>query len=161
MLMDAVFDPRNFVNEVIWKRSAAHSDGAQGATHYGRTHDALLFYQKAQRHTWATQYVDFDEEYVRTHYRYVDPDTGRRYRKGDLTAAKPGGDTLYEWTGHDGRSVTPYKGRFWAYSRENMEQFEREGRLVYTKTGMPEYKRYLDEQPGQALQDHWADIPPI
>ena len=26
---------------------------------------------------------------------------------------------------------------------------------------MPEYKRYLDEMPGVALQDLWTDIPPI
>src|SRR5919201_6256416 len=34
VLLDAVFDPRNFVNEVIWKRSTAHNDRAQGAKHY-------------------------------------------------------------------------------------------------------------------------------
>jgi DNA modification methylase len=42
-----------------------------------------------------------------------------------------------------------------------MEEFEREGRLVYTKSGMPEYKRYLDEMPGVSLQDVWTDIEPI
>jgi hypothetical protein len=42
-----------------------------------------------------------------------------------------------------------------------MEQFEREGRLVYTKTGMPNYKRYLDEMPGVPLQDFWDDLPPV
>jgi hypothetical protein len=41
-----------------------------------------------------------------------------------------------------------------------MEQFEREGRLVYTKSGMPQYKRYLDEMPGIPLQDLWVDIKP-
>jgi hypothetical protein len=41
-----------------------------------------------------------------------------------------------------------------------MEQFEREGRLIYTGTGMPRYKRYLDEMPGVSLQDLWTDIPP-
>jgi SAM-dependent methyltransferase len=42
-----------------------------------------------------------------------------------------------------------------------MEAFERAGRLVYTSTGMPEYKRYLDEMPGVPLQDVWTDIDPI
>jgi SAM-dependent methyltransferase len=89
-------------------------------------------------------------------YRYVEAGTGRRYRLGDLTAAKAGGDTLYEWKGK-----LPYKGRYWAFSKENMEAFERAGRLVYTSTGMPEYKRYLDEMPGVPLQDVWTDIDPI
>jgi site-specific DNA-methyltransferase (adenine-specific) len=73
-----------------------------------------------------------------------------------MTASRPGGDTLYEWNG-----VRPYKGRYWAYSRAKMEQFEREGRLVYTKTGMPEYKRYLDEMPGRSAQSLWDDISPL
>ena len=42
-----------------------------------------------------------------------------------------------------------------------MEEFAIQGRLVYTKNGMPEYKRYLDEMPGQPVQDIWDDIPPI
>jgi site-specific DNA-methyltransferase (adenine-specific) len=75
---------------------------------------------------------------------------------GDLTAAKPGGDTSYTWKG-----VRPYKGRYWAYSKAKMEQFEKEGRLIYVKTGMPCYKRYLDEMPGVPLQDIWTDLNPI
>jgi len=75
-------------------------------------------------------------------------ETGRRYRLDNLTAAKPGGDTSYEWKGRK-----PYKGRYWAYSKEKMEQFEKEGRLYYPKgNGTPSYKRYLDEMPGVALQ---------
>ena len=42
-----------------------------------------------------------------------------------------------------------------------MEEFEAQGRLIYTKSGMPEYKRYLDEMPGVALQDLWTDVDPI
>lgn len=56
---------------------------------------------------------------------------------------------------------TPYAGRYWAYSKEKMEEFEQQGRLVYTRTGMPEYKRYLNEMPGVGLQDIWTDIDPI
>jgi site-specific DNA-methyltransferase (adenine-specific) len=33
-----------------------------------------------------------------------------------------------------------------------------EGRIEFRKTGMPVYKRYLDEQPGVPLQDIWADL---
>src|SRR5258708_31180026 len=41
-----------------------------------------------------------------------------------------------------------------------MEQFEREGRLIYSRSGIPQYKRYLDEMPGVTLQDLWSDITP-
>lgn len=161
VVLDAIFDPRNFRNEIIWKRSSAHSDTTQGALHLGRTHDSILFYSKGKAPLRNNVTVPFSEEYIASHYRHVELGTGRRYRLGDLTAAKPGGDTLYAWAGPDGKTVKPYRGRYWAYTKEKMAEFERQGRLVYTKSGMPEYKRYLDEMPGQPLQDIWDDIDPI
>ncbi len=160
LILDAIFDPRRFLNEIVWKRSSAHSDTTQGAVRLGRTHDVLLFYSKGERPTRNPVVVPHSETYIASHYSNVEKETGRRFRKGDLTAAKPGGDTSYEWIGPDGRAMRPYPGRYWAYSRAKMEKFEAEGRLVYTKTGMPEYKRYLDEMPGTAVQDIWDDIPP-
>jgi DNA modification methylase len=156
VMLDQIFAENSFQNEVVWKRQAAHCDARQGATHFGRIHDVILLYTSGPKATFHTKYMPYDQEYIETHYRYVEEGTGRRYRKGDLTANKPGGDTEYEWKG-----VRPYTGRYWAYSKEKMEEFERQGRLVYTRTGMPEYKRYLDEMPGRPLQDVWDDIPPL
>ena len=74
----------------------------------------------------------------------------------NLTAAKGGGDTSYDFHG-----TKPYKGRYWAYSRENMEKFLQEGRLYFPKGGgTPSYKRYLDEMPGVPMQNSWDDIKP-
>lgn len=42
LILDAVFGPENFVNEIIWKRSSAHSDSKQGSAHYGRISDTIL-----------------------------------------------------------------------------------------------------------------------
>lgn len=157
ILMDKVFEYSNLVNEIVWKRSAAHGDTKQGAKHFGRIHDVLLVYAKSQDYTWNMQYVPYDKEYIENFYNLVD-ESGRHYQATDLTAAKPGGDTKYEWKG-----AKPSEGRYWAYSKENMEEFEKEGRLIYPKKkgGMPRYKRYLDEMPGMPLQDIWMDIPPI
>ncbi len=156
MMLDAIFGIANFKTEIIWKRSTAHSDTKQGRKQHGRIHDVIFFYTKTNQWTWNPVYTAYDKEYIDTFYRFIEEGTGRRYRMGDLTAAKPGGDTLYEWKG-----VKPYKGRYWAYSKANMEQFENEGRLIYTNTGMPCYKRYLDEMPGITLQDIWSDLNPI
>lgn len=156
IILDTIFDPRNFRSEIIWKRSSAHSDTKQGRKLHGHIHDVIYFYTKTDNWTWNSLYTDYDPEYIEDFYRHIEESTGRRYRLSDLTAAKPGGDTSYEWKG-----VKPYKGRYWAYSKENMEQFDREGRLYYSKTGMPAYKRYLDEMPGVPLQDVWTDIRPI
>ena len=156
IMMDAIFGPENFINEIVWKRSTAHSDSKQGSRHFGRIHDIVLFYVKSDEYKWYQPYVPYDESYTESFYNHVEPETGRRFQLDNLTAAKPGGDTLYEWHG-----VRPYKGRYWAYSKEKMEEFERMGRLFYTKSGMPRYKRYLDEMPGVSVQDIWTDISPI
>ncbi len=42
-----------------------------------------------------------------------------------------------------------------------MQALHDAGRLIYTKSGIPEYKRYLDESEGVALQSVWADINPV
>jgi len=52
VILDAVFDVRNFINEVIWKRSTAHSDRAQGSKHFGRLHDSILAYGKSAAYAW-------------------------------------------------------------------------------------------------------------
>ena len=183
LLMDAVFGSANFRTEIIWKRTSAHSDTKQGRKQHGRIHDVLLFYTKTDDWNWNPVYTEYDSEYVEDFYRFVEPGTERRYQKGDLTAAKPGGDTSYEWRvkrqvdtewladlddewgrpipGWEYKGVTPYQGRYWAYSKEGMRGFALAGRLVYSRNGMPRYKRYLDEMPGVPLQDLWGDIRPI
>jgi hypothetical protein len=88
-------------------------------------------------------------------YNKID-DSGRRFKASDLSAAKPGGNTSYLWKGNP-----PPTGRFWAYSLENMEQFEREGRIYYSKSGKPYLKQYLDEMPGISPDDIWTDFPGI
>ena len=186
MLMDAIFGAGNFRSELIWKRSSAHSDSKQGRRQHGRIHDVLFFYtKKGDEWTWNDIYTPYAESYTGRDYKLIEEGTGRRFRRGDLTAARPGGDTEYEWRvkkkagvkerwvadlddeylspkkGWEYTGVPPYSGRYWAYSRENMRQFAEEGRLRHTFRGMPEYKRYLDEMPGIPLQDIWADISPI
>lgn len=155
VMSDGIFGRENFVNEIIWKRQTAHSDWKQGAKHFGRLHDTILFYVKTPDYTWNQQYRPYSKEYVDRFYRHIEPGTGRRYQLGDLTgpggAAK--GNPRYEFMG-----VT----RYWRYSEENMQQLLEEGRIVQTKPGaVPRYKRYLDEMKGVALQDSWEDIRPV
>jgi len=151
ILLDAVFGPDHFVNEIVWKRSDAHSDAKQGATHMGRIHDSILFYSKGDTATFNAIYLPLPESTVQNWYRNVEPETGRRYNKADVTgpggAAK--GNPHYEWKG-----VT----RYWRYSREKMAELDARGKLVYSKSGMPYEKRYLDESKGVPVQDWWGDI---
>ena len=152
MLMDAIFEPGNFRNEITWKRSHAHSDSRQGSRHFGRVTDTILFYAMSRNATWNVQFVPYDQEYIDRDYRRQDPD-GRRYRISDLSgpggAAK--GNPRYEVLGVMG---------YWRYSKSKMEDLIRQGRVIQTRPGaVPQYKRYLDEMPGVPLQNLWADLP--
>jgi site-specific DNA-methyltransferase (adenine-specific) len=42
IILDTVFSPSNFQNEIVWKRTSAHSDTKQGnVLHMGRIHEAV------------------------------------------------------------------------------------------------------------------------
>jgi DNA modification methylase len=155
LVMDQIFGPTNFRNEIIWKRSSAHSDIGQGAKHMGRLHDIVLFYSKTDDFTCNMQFLEYDENYVDSFYRYVEPKTGRRYTLDNLVApgAEAKGNPYYEFLG---------VSRYWRYSQKRMQELYEQGRIVQTKPGaVPRYKRYLDEMPGVPLQDIWDDILPI
>ena len=152
LILDEVFGKNNFINEIIWKRTSAHSNAKQGAKDFGKQHDTIFYLKKGDKPIWNQQYVPYEKEYVDQNYRMTDAN-GRRFQPVDLTAAKPGGDTSYEWNGYKLES-----GRYWAYSKDNMEKFEQENRLYYTKSGLPRLKYFLEEMPGVSAQDLWTDI---
>ena len=148
ILMDAVFGPVYFRNEIVWKRTSAHSDSGT----CGNTHDVLLLYTKGDKFVWNRQFQTYDQAYVESHYRYSDS-KGRRYRTDNLTAiGLRGGGYEYEWHGVK---------KIWRLPKERMAELEKQGRIRYTRTGTAEYIRYLDEMPGVPLQDLWTDIAPI
>ena len=153
LLLDSIFEPRNFRAEIVWKRSDAHNDAKQGGKRYGRIHDVLFYYSKNSEFTWNQFYTPLPQETIDSWYRHIEEGSGRRYNMADLTAAKPGGDTSYEWNG-----VKPASGRYWAYSKEKMLEMETNGLIAYSKSGRPYMKRYLDESRGVPLQDLWTDI---
>ena len=155
LVLDQIFGPANFRNEIVWKRTTSHGDWKQGAKHFGRVHDHLLFYSKTSNPTWNPQFIPFSFDQIAQQYYKVD-ENGRSYRLVTPTAKKPGGDTSYEWKG-----VRPPKGRFWAYTREKMKEMDKKGLLYYSSTGQPYIRYYLDERPGVAAQSIWTDVPPI
>ena len=180
LVLDAVFGAENFVNEIVWKRSDAHNDAKQGSTHFGRVHDVIFFYTKSKDVTWNTQHLPLPTKTADSWYRNID-DEGRRFNKADLTAAKAGGNVSYGWpvkrkvgesswqadlyeehkspkSGWMYAQPEPPTGRYWAYSVDNMRKMNLEGRLVYSSSGRPYMKRYLDESKGVSVQDWWDDI---
>jgi site-specific DNA-methyltransferase (adenine-specific) len=155
IMLDQIFGENQFINEIIWKRTSAHSDAKQGSKHLGRVHDSIFLYAKTEEYSFTHLYKPYDEEYVKSTYKHTDPETGRSYRLDNLIG--PGGASKgnphYEFLG-----VTKY----WRYSKERMQELYNQGRIIQTKPGrVPQYKRYLDEGKGVSLGTVWDDIFPI
>jgi DNA modification methylase len=153
-VLDQVLGSDRYINEIVWKRTHAHSDQKQGRKAYGNISDTILYYSASEQYTFNTQFTPYSQEYIDKYFRYRDPD-GRRYWLDNLTGPGGGarGNPYYEVMG---------VSRYWRFSRERMKQLIAEGRVVQSKPGnVPQFKRYLDEMPGIPLQNIWTDIPPI
>jgi adenine-specific DNA-methyltransferase len=157
IVLDDIFGKDNFINEIIWKRADAHNDPHR----YGVIDDRLLFYGKSSSYTW-NEDVENSElpESTRLNWYnnkevadcdiinrvgiHIPKGTMRYYNKADISAPAHGSPANQdEWHG-----VRPPSGRMWAYSLDIREQLERENRVVFSRTGRPYEKRYLDESKG-------------
>src|SRR5262249_42554149 len=138
-------------NEIIWKRQNAKG---QAFTRFATNHDVILRYSKGDSWTWNPQYTPHDPDYLEKFYKYVEPNTGRRYRLGDLTNPNKNRPNLtYEFLG-----VT----RVWRWTKERMQKAYEDGLVIQNKPGaVPAFKRYLDEQEGNPVDDVWTDVLPI
>ena len=170
-LMDAIFGQENFRNEIVWKRTSAHSD----AQRFARVSDRLLFYALPNA-TWNTQYLPLSEGYVSRDYRHTDK--RGRYRVGDLTG--PGlsaGESGKPWNGYDPGT----SGRCWSVPKTGgyakwiedhlipgytqiksvharLDSLSVAGLIDWTRDGYPRLKRYLEASKGEAVSDFIGDI---
>ncbi len=148
LAMDEVFGPGRFTNEIVWKRSLPHNDPKR----FGAIHDTLLYYRKADNFIFNQQYTGLSDEYKESHYSSVDED-GRRFQLTSLAATGPGPSRRF-----GDKELAPPKGNHWRYSQDRIDDLLAQGRIVFTSTGNPRFKRYMDEMKGPALQSLWDDV---
>jgi site-specific DNA-methyltransferase (adenine-specific) len=157
VMLDVVFGARNFMNEIAWKRYAAHSL-SQGR--YDRISDRILFYCKDSRltRTFDPPTEALSEEEINERFPHVEPETGRRFQHVSLEQSSnksSAGETRII----QGRTVVSEIG--WRWSQETFDQRLKENPyLIYwTSTGRPRYKIYADEYKGKPVGDIWTDVP--
>lgn len=150
LVLDSIFGGEHFRNEIIWQRTAPKG---HAFTRYPSTHDTLLYYAKGSSPSWDALYLPHKEELLQSHYNNVEEGTGRRYTLDNCMNPNPNRPNLtYEWHGHV---------RVWRWTRQKMQELHDQGRLIYTRSGLPRFKRYLDEMKGTPVTSIWIDIPPI
>lgn len=171
IVLDAIFDPRNFRNEIIWRRTGAHGP----LRTFGPIHDTLLFYTKSNDYPFSIVLRPYMRGHVES--RYTKDEEGRlKFTSGGNVLTGAGatkGESGQPWRGFDPSA----KNRHWAVpgflTEARSDDFKKLGVLdrleTLYKEGLIEIKegtewptpvRYLDPQhAGQPLQDIWAFQP--
>jgi adenine-specific DNA-methyltransferase len=150
VILDEIMQPENFLNSISWERTrVAHSDGKQ----FGRTHDVILFYRKTADFSFSTQYAEYEESYKKR-FNLVDSD-GRSYRLVPIDGPGAGPARIF-----DGKLIAPPKGRCFP-SQKTVDQWIAEGIILYTGTGTPVRKGFIENSKGKVVPDFWNDITPL
>jgi len=170
VLMDAVFRPENFRNEIIWRRTGAH--GPRRC--FGPIHDTLLFYSKSSSYFFEVVRRPYMRGHVAGRYA-ADATGGLKFISGGnvLTGAgTTGGQSGMLWRGFDPSK----KNRHWAIpgflAKQMPPEFAKLGVLAKLEslyeaglveirkgTEWPTPVRYLGDNDGSPMQDLWAYQP--
>ncbi|MEU2981027.1 DNA methyltransferase [Streptomyces hirsutus] len=153
MIMDAIFGPKNFRNEIVWKRTAVKGDAK---VRYGRNHDIILFYSKSAKLSFLAQATPHSDEY-KARFKFDDHDGRGPYQDAPLDSPNPRPNLTFTYKGVE----PPTNG--WRVSTEEMKRLDEENRLIFPKKdgGRIRRKLYLAEQPGVPMGDVWTDISPL
>jgi site-specific DNA-methyltransferase (adenine-specific) len=126
LLLDGVFGPDRYRNEITWKRTTTHSDSKT----WSRVADTILFYTKGREFIWNTPRDPHGEEYLATKYRHDDLNGRGIYRLDNMTSPNPRPNMMYEWLGFP----SPQMG--WRYQTDTMQRLHDEGRIWYPTNPM-------------------------
>jgi site-specific DNA-methyltransferase (adenine-specific) len=151
IILDNIFSPKNFRNEIIWERSQPKG---HATTRFSRAHDTIFYYSKSEKGVFFPQFTEHDPGYLEKFYRHVEPETGRRYTLDNLSNPnKERPNLTYEFPPGSGTV------RVWRWTQERMMKAWEAGRVVIPEEGgVARYKRYLDEMSGTLIKDIWYDI---
>ena len=151
VLMDEIFGPSNFRNWITRKKCNPKNYTRKT---YGNVSDYILFYSKTDDYVWHRPLITWTDEHAAREYTYVEPGTGRRYKKVPIHA--PGvrnGETGKKW-----RGMTPPPGKHWQYLPRTLDEMDARGEIYWSPTGNPRRKIYLDQSGGIPVQDIWMEF---
>ena len=155
IMLDAVSGAGKFTNEIIWKRTSAHSNVSRS---YGDVTDTILFFRKAEKATWNKVYRSSSDSELQKAFPNIDPD-GRRWRSENLRNPGPRPNLHYVYVASNGIAYELHPNG-WTVEKKRMEHYDREGRLHFPNKmgGRLRKNQFADEFMGTKLQNLWDDI---
>ena len=165
VILDAVFGPKNFKAEIIWKRATSTQKGSQHAAKKpGRNHDVILMYVKNTRMAkFKSPKRSLTEDEADKKFNKKDPD-GRRWMDDSTHIWRTPGmgnrpNLCYTWRGFKNRHPSG-----WRLSRKRQEEEYQKGNFEIKKShdGKDKLIRkvYEENYQGANIGDLWDDIAP-
>lgn len=165
ILLDGIFGPQNFKNEIVWRRSNAHNKLSK---QFGPIHDIILYYTKSSEMVFHPGRTPYTSGYVESEFRFEDQ--RGRFRLNEIMG--PGtrtGDSGKPWNGYNPTE----RGRHWAIpssvkeflpdfpsdcaTLSQLDYLLEKDVIVLSRSGRPKYKQYIG--PGIQYQDIWSFQP--
>ena len=124
VVLDAVFGPAQFRNDIAWRRATAHNDPSR----FGRILDTILFYGKTSKMYWAGHEIATPKTEDQLRSAYPAEDERGRFRASDLTGPlhgmQKGSPSTLPWRKYDvyaaGRCWSaPLTGQYAKYIDDN------------------------------------------
>ncbi|UJS16664.1 MAG: site-specific DNA-methyltransferase [Candidatus Jettenia sp.] len=153
-ILDELFSKENYINEIIWKRSANTSSIGKI---WKRAHDTILYFSKTRSYVFNFQRKQLSDTSLEI---YSLEDEKGKYRLVPLlVSGKRNGQTGQSWRGID-PNRRGKGGMHWLTTHDNLEKYDTMGLIVWPEKveGAPNLKYYLEDNPGVVVSDFWDDI---
>jgi DNA modification methylase len=170
LVLDSIFGPENFANEIVWRRTGAHNTSKR----FGPIHDVVLFYKASGAAVFNKVYRPYMKGHVLERFE-KQPNGKMKFTSGGniLTGAgATDGESGQTWRGFNPSA----KNRHWAIPERSergmpdayfkMKTLDRLEALYKAKRieiikgqAWPQPVWYLEDIEGQPLQDIWAAQP--
>jgi len=155
VVMDEIFGRENFIATNIWRKNYSPKSSSN---YISVDHDYILVYAKNKQTFVINELPRTDKQ--NSIYKNPDNDPRGPWTSDNLSARNPYSRGIYSITTPSGAVIEgPPTGRYWAISKEKLEELDADGRIYWTKggAGTPRLKRFLsDVKGGRVPQSLWG-----
>jgi adenine-specific DNA-methyltransferase len=156
VMCDEIFGRNNFVATVIWEKNDSVKSSAR---HFSVDHDYILVICK-NAESWIPNLLARTEK-QNSIYINRDNDPRGPWWGDNLSARNKYSLGIYPITTPSGRVIPgPPNGRYWAVSKEKLEELDKDNRIWWGESGnnVPTLKRFLAEvKQGRVPQTFWSN----
>lgn len=150
VILDEIFGYKNFVNEIVWKRTNSPKAQSKG---FGTQHDVILLYAVDSK-SFQTKSI-YREHDAKSLKPYSYKDEKGKFRLIEIEAQgiqRTQGRRQFEWRGR----TAPY-----LYKKEKLDVWWENGMIYRSRNGRYTKKQHLKDSPGILVSDLWYDIAPL